>query len=242
MNLLINMDKEYQKIKSSGQKYNQSYYHYQEVEFDNSYSNNSFLCLKQGKIKFLIVEEVDRIKLHLTDADIIDLISKLEKELFDILINSFYMLYENVGVDFQFTVNAIRYTCLGLKFSDKERRMVFNKQIETKADFAINFEDLVNLINLILAKEHFAEELTTRNSLDRIKRQLVKYISLSKFYRDADEDSKKYLQQIGYDINSDDVFSVYQKPWLQSKIDKKFNEIKLFENYHTYGKITLGES
>ncbi|PGE10200.1 hypothetical protein COM54_15520 [Bacillus toyonensis] len=242
MNLLKEMDEEYKRLKTDGQIYAYNYYHYHNIKIHNEYSSNSFLCLKQIKVKFLIVEEIDKIKLYLTDADIIDLIIKLEQKLFDMLLNSFYQLYTGLSNDFKFTINDIEYISSGLHFSNSDKIMYFNTQIETKADFDISLEDLINLINLILAKEQFAMDLTNGNSINRIKRQLAKFIALSKFYRNKDNNSLKYLEQIKYDLKSDNIFLVYRNYKGQSRIDKKFDDNKLFEKYFIHGKITMRES
>lgn len=236
------MDEEYQRLKTHGQMYAYNYYHYHNIKIHNEYSNNSFVCLKQVKVKFLIIEEINKIKLYLTDADIIDLIIKLEQNLYDMLLNSFYKLYTGISDAFKFTINEIDYSSLGLHFLDTDKKIYFNTQIETKADFDISLEDLINLINLILAKEQFAMDLTKEHSINRTKRQLAKFIALSKFYRNKDHDSIKYLEQIEYDMRSDDVFWVYSNYRAQSRIDKKFDDNKLFEKHFIHGKIVMRES
>ncbi|USK34719.1 hypothetical protein LIT25_05015 [Bacillus sp. F19] len=230
MNLLTNIDEEYKKIKNDGRiGFDENYHHYRKIKFNNSYSSNAFWCLKQKKMKFIIEEEIDKIKLYLTDADIIDLIIKLDEEYYNMIIKSFYNLYIESGQEFLFSVSDINYTTLGLKFTDKER-LKFNKQIETKADFCINFEDLVNLVNLIIAKEKYAMELAHAPSFNRVKRQLAKFISLANFYKYNDDVSKKYLQKIGYKISATEIYSVYSiNDWNQSKIDIKFNNNEEFE-------------
>ncbi|WP_419393436.1 hypothetical protein [Cytobacillus praedii] len=240
MNFLIEIDKEYAKAKNSDQHY-KFYYHYLDINIKNSQSHNSFLCLKQDKVKFLIIEEIDNIKLYLSDADIIDIITKLEEKSFNILINSFFELYNENNAEFVFQINGQEYKTFGLKFDSKDK-YVFNTQIETKADFPISFEDLINLLNLI-----FAKEIHSMNLFDpgfhRLKRQLAKYIALSNYYRDYNNNKfKHYLENIGYNIQKDNVFSVYNNEYKQKNIDEKFNITEVFENIIINDKIEVEES
>lgn len=239
-NLLNNLDTEYLKYKSDRLKvYDKNYYHYQDIIINTTYSNNKFLCLKQQKIRYVIVDGLHKIKLYLKDSDIIDMIIKLPPLFFDLLIASFYKLYSNIGNNFYFSINGVQYKFLGLPFSEKEQQS-FGFDLETKADFPITFGDLVILINLILAKEKAAMDLAISPSFNRLQRQLAKYISLSKFYRDGDAVVKKYLEEINYDVTKDNIYAVYFNDWKQREIDRKFNNILLFEKSLFDDKITLG--
>jgi len=230
VNLLDNLDVEYKSFNTDGEKlYDRGYYYYQQVNFKDSYSNSTFWCLKQRKTRFIIEEELDRVKVYLTDTDIIELIMDLETELFNKLMESFHQLYLGHGEEFSFEIGEDEYSVLGLKFSQNEKDFYFSSQIETRADVTISFEDLVYLINLILAKEAAAMELTKEISFDRLKRQLAKYIVLSKFYREGDKVCEEYLKEINYNITLPDVRSVYNNDRKQRRLDKKFNNEKLFE-------------
>ncbi|WP_226701144.1 hypothetical protein [Priestia aryabhattai] len=230
MNFLNNLDVEYRNFNTQGEKlYDRGYYHYQQVNFKDSYSNSTFWCLKQRKTRFIIVEELHNVKLYLTDADIIELITDLEIEVFNMLIESFHQLYLGYGEEFSFRIGEEEYSTLGLKFSEDEKKFYFSSQIETKADVLISFEDLVYLLNLILAKEEAAMNLTKEISFNRSKRQLAKYIVLSKFYRNEDKVCEEYLKEINYNYELPDIRSVYNNDRKQRHIDRKFNDEKIFE-------------
>jgi hypothetical protein len=240
MNFLSEIDKVYAKAKNSD-LHSKNYYHYMDINIKNSQSHNSFLCLKQNKVKYLIIEEIDNIKLYLSDADIIDIISKMESDLFDILLDSFFELYNGNCEEFVFQIIDKEYKSSGLKFRT-EVKSKFNTQIETKADFPITFEDLIHLLNLILAKEIYSMNMFDPG-FNRLKRLLAKYIALSNYYRNYNNDEyKKYLDTIGYDTKLENVFAVYANEYRQKKIDNKFNKTEVFENIIFNGKIEVGES
>ncbi|WP_144475472.1 hypothetical protein [Cytobacillus oceanisediminis] len=240
MNLLDDLDKIYKNVKNSD-LFHTNYYHYMDINIKDCNTNNSFICLKQKKTKFLLIEEVDKIKLYLSDADIIHQISLLDNIIFEVLMESFSQLYKGFGEEFNFTINEQSYKTIGLKFAQEEKHRYFNIGLETKADFVITFEEFIILINLILAKESFSMQMIENPSFDRSKRQLAKYISLSNFYRDkTNEAHKKFLEEIKYNVELNDIFLVYNNDWKQKKIDSKFNNTKVFEKYFIDDKIILG--
>lgn len=230
MNLLNNLDEEYKNLRTNGEKlYDGRYYYYQKIDFKDSYSNNTFWCLKQRKTRFVIIKELNNVKLYLSDADIIEIIASLNSKEFGLLMESFNKMYRGDSEEFFFRIGDQNYTTLGLKFLDVEKRLCFSIQIETKADIHISFEDLIYVLNLILAKEQAAMNLAKKTNFNRLKRQLAKYIVLSKFYKCNDENCKTYLQQIGYDVIAPDIHTVYNDDRKQRHIDNKFNDEEIFE-------------
>ena len=79
------------------------------------------------------------------------------------------------------------------------------------------------MLNLIIEKENLADQ----NKGFRKKRQIIKYIVLSSFYRNGD--FREILETEGYDISSEDIHGVYTSKTIQKKIDLVFNKLSLFE-------------
>jgi hypothetical protein len=237
-NLLNDLDMDYAKFMAGNPNLDSNYYYYHDISINNSYSNTSFVLLKQSNIRYIVIDGIDKVKLYLSDADIIDILVKIDLSLFELMMDALLLLYTGEGEDFIFTINGQTYKSLGLKFSSMDKKLKFNSQIETDADFNINFEDLVNLINLILAKEFFANEMNTALTFNRTLRQIAKFVSLARFYRNKEENTINFLNEITYDTTKENINNVYK--YRTKKIDMKFNNTKLFEKYYINGKILTG--
>ena len=68
------------------------------------------------------------------------------------------------------------------------------------------------MLNLIIEKENLADQ----NKGFRKKRQIIKYIVLSSFYRNGD--FREILETEGYDISSEDIHGVYTSKTIQKKL------------------------
>jgi len=121
-----------------------------------------------------------------------------------------------------------RYSVKGC-FEIKNTQILLNRQ-----DIDITFNDLLVLINLILAKDYYAfnsNRYSEHKNNNFLKTTCVKYISLLQYYYFEDEKAKLYLENNGYKTNEDIDYN-YRRFRQKIKRNKIFQNFKEFEKYN----------
>lgn len=182
--------------------------------------NDVYLIRKQEFTKYLYCKNGARV--YFTDADILEMLLQIrEKETMCSIINSLAEMYRDNGTKFTLQINEKKYDAKGLPLI-QDKQMLKNRK-----DIDISFEDLQFLINIILAKDK-ASIVLWKDKPDFQRQTIVKYIVLLKFYYYNDVNAKEYLQQNGYDIDSD-IHHNYNTKEKREKKNKTFCDFILFE-------------
>ena len=126
---------------------------------------------------------------------------------------------------YEIVIGKESYALKGMK------KIVDGQILSNPKDIDITFEDLLILINLILAKDMMSVSLW----LDKpnfLKQTTSKYILLLKYYYYMDERAKAYLENVGFDVEGD-IYSNYDT---QEKRDAK---IKIFCDFDSFEKAGI---
>lgn len=172
------------------------FHYYCNIIIDDNRINNEFLTLKKSPYytNILIRCKDEHVLVQLDDYDIINIFSELKdinEEIFRKLLKFLYQLFNGIGEEFMFVVKDKEFIEVALPLIDEDIL------INTKADFKININELITLLNLIILKEAVA---ITNNPLI-IKENLAKYICLAEFYILKDSESKKILEASNFDTS-----------------------------------------
>lgn len=226
MNWLTFIDNKYEQIIVNKSSERQFIYHLNH-NLSSVTENINFVIIKKHKKTKILFEDNHGRKLHLTDVDIINILTKAEEEIFD-LIKMWLIEYEQnkfnneivleiEGQSFNLPLSFPKEHC-----DTKENlHILVNSKFKSNADFDICYYDLMILISLIVDKEKIAGE-KRRNNDERKSRQLKKYIILSDFYR-----SGKYINDLKenkYSVEKQ-IDSVYFNSTIAKKIDLIFDGI-----------------
>lgn len=187
-------------------------------------TNDHFIIRKRRFTRFLYTKNGCRV--HFSDADILTMLLQLQnKDTVDLLLEKLENAYRKC--DEKFTIR------IGMREGVKEYEIEGISQVEDEQilinpqDIDISFDDLLVLMNLILAKDQASSPLWP-NRPDFFKHTVSKYISLLKYYYYGDQKAKKYLMAIGYSVD-EDIYSNYNT---SDKRDEKrglFTDFELFE-------------
>lgn len=186
--------------------------------------NMNYIIKKSEFTKFLYIKNGARV--YFSDADILTMLLQIrEKNTIEKMIDNLARLYQGKGDKFSFYVEQGRYEALGLP-------EIANSQIlDNPQDIEISFEDLLTLINMILAKDAASKSLWDNNP-EFLKHTIIKYILLLKYYYLKDKKVESYLDSIGYDTRC----SIY-KNYDTRKNQKKNN--KIFYNFDVIEKAEI---
>ncbi|WP_404349039.1 hypothetical protein LG311_01770 [Sutcliffiella horikoshii] len=230
MNLLKKIDNNYASIIDNENKDN-SFFYYLPVKIETFGDDYRLVFLKHKmRTKFIFRDKYNR-SLYLTDADIIEAITGFNDNIFEYISEALIHLYkEEYHQELTFNYDNEDYNFVTLQLNDSQIEELKEYSINTKADFCIRAYDLVILIGLILFKERMYDEITKAKDTNfRYRKQLSKFISLSKFYKNGE--FKEFLHEVGYDISEKDIHQVYNSSKKQYNIDKAFNKLTEFEKY-----------
>lgn len=194
------------------------------------FSNENYLIRKDKNIKFLYIK--DGCRVYFSDADIINMLLKVEnRESIGKLVSYFNKMYQQKveGLEtYSIIFGDERYSVKGC-FEIKNTQILLNRQ-----DIDITFNDLLVLINLILAKDYYAfnsNRYSEHKNNNFLKTTCVKYISLLQYYYFEDEKAKLYLENNGYKTNEDIDYN-YRRFRQKIKRNKIFQNFKEFEKYN----------
>lgn len=196
-----------------------------------SFSNKNFLIRKSKDIKFLYIK--DGCRIYFSDADIINMLLNLKNQKsIEQLILYFEKMYKT-ELDELETYSIIfedkRYNVKGY-FDIQDTQILLNKQ-----DIDIEFNDLLVLINIILAKDHYvfnSKRYSKYHSINFIKTTCVKYITLLKYYYFDDVKAKLYLENNRYCLDKD-IDCNYKR--FRNKIERN----RIFQNFEEFEKYNV---
>ena len=196
-----------------------------------SFSNKNFLIRKSKDIKFLYIK--DGCRIYFSDADIINMLLNLKNQKsIEQLILYFEKMYKT-ELDELETYSIIfedkRYNVKGY-FDIQDTQILLNKQ-----DIDIEFNDLLVLINIILAKDHYvfnSKRYSKYHSINFIKTTCVKYITLLKYYYFDDVKAKLYLENNRYCLDKDIDYNYKQ---FRNKIERN----RIFQNFEEFEKYNV---
>lgn len=223
-NFIFDLDQLYikEKIESGISEKDKKYILFRPIVIEqDGIVNSLYVIRKQEFTKYLYCK--NGVRVYFTDADILEMLLQLENaETVDEIIRGLIAIYNNGGEQFSFIIDGKKYEAIGLP-------VIKNNQIlKNNQDVDISFEDLLFLVNIILAKDKASIKLW-KGEPDFQRQTIVKYVVLLKYYYYGDDNSKNYLQQKGYDINSK-IHQNYDTGKKRTKINKIFYDFDLFES------------
>lgn len=185
--------------------------------------NGKFLIRKEEFTKFLYVKNNCRV--YFSDGDILTMLLQIKaQDTMDSLVEHLKQAYRGGMETFSISVGENEYEVLGIPKIDEEQ-IVTNPQ-----DIALSFGDLLTLINLVLAKDA-ASALLWEEKPDFLKHTASKYITLLRFYYYKDENARKFLEDLGYNVGG----SIYSNYNTKAKRDKKKNIFADFDAFEMSG-------
>ncbi|WP_069998231.1 hypothetical protein [Cellulosilyticum sp. I15G10I2] len=196
------------------------YYYYIKLEFedeDEKLLSKDFYFLKVNTLSIIMKDRNSKIKIYLSDYDIINILIFLSKKHLEIAKNIFEQmesLIKEAGNETSFYIESNKYDIKGINLENN-----LNFDIDTPMDISINIYDFITLLNLVIEKERYA---------NHVQGTLCKYIAVSKYYADilSTTERKKVKTLLGsYNINTN-VDIEYN-----SKIINKDKDHKLLIEY-----------
>lgn len=183
--------------------------------------NMNYIIRKSEFTKYLYVKNGARV--YFSDADILTMLLQIkENYVIEKVIESLEKLYEGKGERFTFYMNEDKYEGEGLP-------IIFNSQMSNNPqDIDVPFEDLLTLINMVLAKDAASMSLWDNNP-EFLKHTIVKYILLLKYYYFKDEKVKIYLDSVGYNTECS-IYINYNTSEKLKKNNKIFYDFDTIEN------------
>lgn len=182
---------------------------------------NEFIIRKEQFTKYLYVK--DGCRVYFSDADILMMLLQIKSSsTMDLLIEELEKLYMDEGESYEIVIGKDSYVLKGMK------KIIDEQMLSNPKDIDITFEDLLILVNLILAKDMMSVSLWS-DKPNFLKQTTSKYISLLKYYYYMDENAKVFLQSIGFDVE-DDIYSNYDTQ------EKRNAKIKIFCDFDSFEK------
>ena len=182
--------------------------------------NENFIIRKGKLTRFLYIKNGCRV--YFTDADILTMLLQIQnKDTMTLLIENLKNAYKNCVEKYYIWIGKKKYEIEGIPQIEDEQ-ILMNPQ-----DVDISFNELLVLINLILSKDQASIPLWPGRP-DFLKHTTSKYITLIKYYYYGDTKARKYLLNMGYNVD-EDIYSNYST---QDKRDEKrgfFSDFEVFE-------------
>ena len=184
------------------------------------YSNHNYIIRKGKLTRFLYIKNGCRA--YFTDADILTMLLQIQnRETMDSFIENLKKAYHNNFEKYHIYIGRTTYELDGLA------PIVDDQILTNPKDIDISFNELLVLINLILAKDQASNPLWPSRP-DFLKHTISKYISLIKHYYYGDKNASQYLLNMGYNIE-EDIYTNYNS---SKKRDEKrgfFSKFDIFE-------------
>lgn len=226
-NFIENLDCLYDdvRVKNKISPYNRNFALYIPIKVEVYGRECKEFIIKKGQFtKYLYVK--NRCRVYFSDADILMMLLQIKaSSTMDLLIEEFKKIYMDEGESYEIVIGKESYALKGMK------KIVDGQILSNPKDIDITFEDLLILINLILAKDMMSVSLWL-DKPNYLKQTTSKYISLLKYYYYMDERAKVYLENVGFDVEGD-IYSNYDT---QEKRDAK---IKIFCDFDSFEKAGI---
>lgn len=228
-NFIENLDCLYDdvRVKNKISPYNRNFALYIPIKVEVYGRECKEFIIKKGQFtKYLYVK--NRCRVYFSDADILMMLLQIKaSSTMDLLIEEFKKIYMDEGESYEIVIGKESYALKGMK------KIVDGQILSNPKDIDITFEDLLILINLILAKYILMLfVLKSLVCLTKATQTTSKYISLLKYYYYMDERAKVYLENVGFDVEGD-IYSNYDT---QEKRDAK---IKIFCDFDSFEKAGI---
>lgn len=158
-------------------------------------SSNFIIRKDNKKTKFICVHYNSRV--YFSDYDIIGMLMQVSDcKIINQILQEFKLLFnKQIDHTFDIQIESNRYNVPGLPLYE-------HKQIiKNEKDVDLEFQDLLILINLVIAKD-FASNTAARNSkssTDFVKKTLSKYILAIEYYVNRNSEAERILTEIGID-------------------------------------------
>ena len=185
-------------------------------------SINENYIIRKGKLtKFLYIKNGCRV--YFTDADILTMLLQIEdKDTMDAFVENLKKAYENCAEEYYIWIGRKKYEIQGIS-QIKDEQILMNPH-----DIDISFNELLVLINLVLSKDQASNPLWPSRP-DFFKHTISKYISLIKYYYYVDTKARKYLLNMGYNVD-EDIYSNY------NTLDKRDEKRGFFSDFEEFEK------
>lgn len=227
-NFIEDLDKRYQKERANNKikKENKTFVCNIPLTVNLYGKINENYIIRKGKLtRFLYIKNNCRV--HFTDADILNMLLQIKNNnTIDSVIRNLQRAYKKYFENYNIWISGKKYEIVGMG-QIKDEQILTNPQ-----DIDISFNELFVLINLILAKDQASTSLWP-NRPDFLKHTTSKYISLIKYYYYDDKNAKKYLMNMGYDVDKN-IYSNYDTP---NKRDEKRNFFLDFDKFEKQGLL-----
>ena len=221
-NFIEALDKKYEKELQKIKKANKNFVCNIPLKVKVYGNTNSNYIIRKGKFtKFLYAKNGCRI--YFSDVDILAMLLQItNKETMNKLVENLKKAYRDDVAKYDIYLGNKKYEAEGIE-QIKDEQILYNPQ-----DIDISFDELLILINLILAKDR-ASNFLWKGRPDFFKHTLSKYISLIMYYYYGDEIAKKYLSDIGYEVKKDIYFN-YNTTEKRDEKRRIFTNFQMFEN------------
>lgn len=184
-------------------------------------SINENYIIRKGKLtRFLYIKNGCRV--HFTDADILTMLLQIQnKDTMTSLIENLEIAYKSCVEKYYIWISKKKYEIEGIPQIEDEQ-ILMNPQ-----DVDISFNELFVLINLVLSKDQASTPLWPSRP-NFFKHTTSKYITLIKYYYYGDMKARKYLLNMGYNVD-EDIYSNYNT--LDKRDEKRgfFSDFEVFE-------------
>ena len=161
--------------------------------------NRNYIIRKSKLTRFLYIK--DGCRVYFTDADILMMLLQVKNQAtMDTFVEKLVHAYYDELEQYYIHIGKTEYEMWGIGKVEDEQ-ILKNPQ-----DIDISFNELLVLINLILSKDKASIPLWPSRP-DFLKHTLSKYITLIKYYYYGNEEAKKYLVDMGFNVREDIYFN-----------------------------------
>lgn len=183
--------------------------------------NNNYIIRKGTLTKFLYIKNGCRV--YFTDADILTMLLQIQnKDTMSSFVENLERAYKNCVEKYYIWIGKEKYEVNGIHQIEDDQ-ILMNPQ-----DVDISFNELLVLVNLILSKDLASNPLWPGRP-DFFKHTTSKYITLIKYYYFRDTRARKYLLNMGYNVDEDIYFNY-------STLDKRDEKRVFFSNFEVFEK------
>ena len=184
-------------------------------------SINENYIIRKGKLtRFLYIKNGCRV--HFTDADILTMLLQIQnKNTMTSLIEYLERAYKSCVEKYYIWIGKKKYEIEGIPQIEDEQ-ILMNPQ-----DVDISFNELLVLINLVLSKDQASTPLWPSRP-NFFKHTTSKYITLIKYYYYGDTKARKYLFDMGYNVD-EDIYCNYNTLDKRDKKREFFSDFEVFE-------------
>lgn len=196
---------------------------YWPIEVNQGSYNSPNYTIKKSKTTDFIYTK-NEVKVYFTDAEILDMLirSNNKSAVTRVVIELMEFYTDKNTIEVEIKVNgSLSYIMSGIEIIEADPVMSIK-------DVTISFEDIITLLNLIMAKEY---SVYLVNGNGKYKATIAKYVSILSWYVLEDDKAGEYLKSIGYSIDKN-VIDNYSGRNSYIDLESAFNNsVKKFESF-----------